>query len=63
MYPSILNKNLPKSLFSCLISSLEEDPKSRTSFLEMYDALVQDTSVFGVDDDLDGASSWIVEEE
>jgi hypothetical protein len=50
LYPHILSMDLPVSLLICLRSSLDEDPKNRTSFLEMYTALERDTSSFdGVD--------------
>jgi hypothetical protein len=58
LYPSILKQNLPKSVITCLKSSLDEDPKLRTSFQEMWDVLASDTSMFG-SDGLRNVSSWI----
>ncbi len=60
-YPSILSKNLPKSLLKCLSSSLDEDPLKRTSFQEMHDVLTSDTSNFDNNDDLNEAPMWIVD--
>jgi serine/threonine protein kinase len=57
LYPTILEKNLPKSILYCLKSSLDYDPKRRTSFQLMYKALANDTSEFGVGDDL--GIDWI----
>jgi hypothetical protein len=51
LYPQILRMDLPKSLLICIESSLDEDPKNRTSFMEMYVALEKDKSSFaGVDE-------------
>ena len=61
-FPSILEKNLPKSLLYCLASSLNEDPKKRTSFKEMYDALASDATNFENNDDLNEAPMWIDDE-
>jgi hypothetical protein len=57
-YPSILKKNLPKSLLKCLASSLDEDPQKRTSFQAMYEALASDTSNFETNDYLNELSMW-----
>jgi hypothetical protein len=59
LYPDILDKNLPKSLLVCLKSSLAWDPRQRTSFQSMYDALNDDDSIFGEGDDLVEAPTWI----
>jgi hypothetical protein len=62
LYPSILQKNLPKSLLECLESSLNEDPIQRTSFQEMYEALANDTSNFERNDCLNEAPTWFNDE-
>jgi hypothetical protein len=50
---TILIMDIPPSLITCLKSSLNENPKSRTSFMEMYVALEKDKSSFdGVDEQL-----------
>jgi hypothetical protein len=55
LYPSILQKRLPESLLYCLKSSLEEDPRKRTSFQEMYKVLASDTDTFDDVEDQSGA--------
>jgi hypothetical protein len=50
-YPSIVKKNLPKSLRKCLASCLDEDPQKRTS-QAIYEVLVGDTSAYVINDDL-----------
>jgi Ca2+-binding EF-hand superfamily protein len=57
-YPSILAKNLPKSLIDCLTSSLDEDPSQRTSFQALYEALASDTENFEDNEDLKELSMW-----
>jgi hypothetical protein len=46
LYPHILRMDLPKSLLICIESSLDEDPKNRTSFQDMFNALEADKSSF-----------------
>jgi hypothetical protein len=53
-YPSILQKNLPKSLLVCM-RSLEEVPHKRPSFQDMFEALTSDTSTFEDVEDSSGA--------
>jgi hypothetical protein len=62
-FPSILKKNLPKSLLKCLASSLDEDPYKRTSFQDMFEALASDTSNFESNEDLNELSMWDEESE
>jgi hypothetical protein len=62
LYPSVLQKNLPKSILECLASSLNEDPMQRTSFQEMFEALASDTSNFESNDCLNEAQTWLDDE-
>jgi hypothetical protein len=58
-YPSILHKNIPKSILECLKSSLEEDPRRRTSFQKMFDALASDRVMFEDEEDQSGGQEML----